>query len=302
MAPGPASCPLTDLPAPGGTPPRRPPVAIKVENLPQARPQYGIQAADLVYEEPVEAGITRFVVVYQCAGSPHVEPVRSARLIDPLILGQLGRVIFGFAGGIGPTLSAVRSANVFDADFTRYPELYLRDPYRYAPHNLYVSTYSLWQLDPADRSVPRAPYSYSARPLAGAPANVAHVPFSPYSDVYWHYNRTTGTYDRYYGSQQALSASGTPLAATNVVIQQAQETVTPYAEDANGVHEVMLGLIGSGPVTVLRNGVAITGTWSRSSISSRTKFYDRSGRQIGLAPGKTWIELVPNTVTVSYGP
>ncbi|MDA8393084.1 MAG: DUF3048 domain-containing protein [Actinomycetota bacterium] len=277
-------------------------MAIKVENLPQARPQSGIQAADLVFEEPVEAGITRFVVVYQCAGSSHVEPVRSARLIDPLILGQLGRVIFGFAGGIGPTLNAVRAANVFDADFTRYPLLYLRDPYRYPPHNLYVSTYGLWQLDPADRTPPRPLFSYSARPLPGAPANVAHVPFSSYSDVYWRYNRTTGTYDRYYGSQPALSASGTPISAANVVIQKAQESVTPYVEDANGVHEVMLALVGSGPVTVLRNGVAITGTWRRASISSRTRFYDHSGKLIGLAPGKTWIELVPSTVPVTFGP
>ena len=58
----PPTCPLTGV-APHHRIPDRPALAIKVENLPEARPQAGLQKADVIYEEPVESGITRFIVV-----------------------------------------------------------------------------------------------------------------------------------------------------------------------------------------------------------------------------------------------
>ena len=62
-------CPLTGAEPKSGTVPDRPALAIKVENLPEARPQAGLQAADVIYEEPVEGGITRFIVIFQCRDS-----------------------------------------------------------------------------------------------------------------------------------------------------------------------------------------------------------------------------------------
>ncbi|HWD72135.1 MAG TPA: DUF3048 domain-containing protein, partial [Actinomycetota bacterium] len=94
----PPVCPLTGQPAPGGTVPNRPALAIKVENSPESRPPTGLDAADIVYEEAVEGGITRFLVVYQCQDAARVEPVRSARLEDIDILSQFGKPLFGDAG------------------------------------------------------------------------------------------------------------------------------------------------------------------------------------------------------------
>src|SRR2546429_351030 len=98
----PAACPLTGQPAPGGAVPNRPALAIKVENSPESRPPTGLDAADIVYEEAVEGGITRFVVVYQCQDGARVEPVRSARLEDIDILSQFGKPLDGDAGGRPP--------------------------------------------------------------------------------------------------------------------------------------------------------------------------------------------------------
>src|SRR5216117_2478023 len=67
----PPTCPLTRV-APHHRIPDRPALAIKVENLPEARPQAGLEKADVVYEEPVEGGITRFIVVYQCQDADRV--------------------------------------------------------------------------------------------------------------------------------------------------------------------------------------------------------------------------------------
>ena len=79
-------CPLTGLPPRDGHVPQRAALAVKVENLPEARPQWGLDHADIVFEEPVEGGITRFIAVYQCHVAPRIEPVRSGRLVDIAIL------------------------------------------------------------------------------------------------------------------------------------------------------------------------------------------------------------------------
>src|SRR6266571_8558095 len=52
----PQTCPLTGV-VPSGGVPNRPVLAVKVENLPSVRPQTGLSHADIIYEEPVEAGI-----------------------------------------------------------------------------------------------------------------------------------------------------------------------------------------------------------------------------------------------------
>src|SRR5205823_398942 len=82
--PPPPTCPLTGVQ--GGSVPNRPALAIKVENAPESRPPVGLDAADVIYEEPVEGGITRFVVVYQCHDAARVEPVRSVRQADPYLV------------------------------------------------------------------------------------------------------------------------------------------------------------------------------------------------------------------------
>src|SRR5262245_2320966 len=112
----PPTCPLTGLRPKGGTVPRRPALAIKVENLPLARPQTGLDSADIVYEEPVEAGITRFIVVYQCSEAARVEPVRSGRLEDPDILVQFGHPLFGYAGAVQAVVRKVKRTGLHDVN------------------------------------------------------------------------------------------------------------------------------------------------------------------------------------------
>lgn len=292
-------CPLSGLPAPHGVP-ARPAIAVKVENLPLARPQSGLDRADIVFEEPVEAGITRFVVVYQCNSAAKIEPVRSSRLIDPLILDQLSRPIFAFAGGIGPSRQAAANANDFDADFTRFPGAYQRDPNRSAPHNLFVSTAALWSIHHGKAPAPIFKYS-SAQPT-GARATSVHVPFSSYSDITWTYDSKMHGYLRSYsGGPTATTASGAPITAANVVVIKAVETITPYVEDVNGAHEVMLGLLGSGQAVVFRGGVAIQANWTRPNRSSPTRLTTPAGTPIALQPGRTWVELVPTSIPVTFG-
>ena len=114
LPPPPPVCPLTGLPPKAGTVPNRPALAVKVENIPAVRPQTGLSFADLIYEEPVEGGITRFIVIYQCRDATRIQPIRSGRLTDPDVLVQLGKPIFAYAGGVTQVFKKVRRAGLID--------------------------------------------------------------------------------------------------------------------------------------------------------------------------------------------
>lgn len=289
------SCPLTGEPPVGGKVPARPALAIKVENLPQARPQTGLNRADIVYEEPVEGGITRFVVVYQCAEAPRVEPVRSGRLVDPDILRQFGHPLLGYAGAINPVIAKINSSPVIGLSFTGVAAgAYHRDQTRYPPHNLYTSTAALWAF--GHGPAPKPVFGYSPLPVGGTPATAVQIDFSSYSDVFWRYDPATHGYGRYYNglSSPALLSDGSQISARNVVVQAVRIHPSIYVEDPLGTRENIVEVVGSGPMMIFRDGVVIRGTWRRPSLNALTRYYDSRGRLVDLAPGRTWVELVPD--------
>jgi hypothetical protein len=294
-------CPLTGKRAAGGVVPNRPALAVKVENLPAARPQTGLSWADIVYEEPVEANITRFIVVYQCQGAERIEPVRSGRLTDPLILMQFGRPVFGYAGGVPAVLKAVRAAGLTDVNFNNAPQAYHRDPARPAPHNLYTSSTELYAAagKAGAGGIPKPVFTFSTDlPATAKPASSVHVPFSQYSDVVWSWSSSRSAWMRSYGSVPATYSNGEQMSVPNVVIQMVKVRMTGIT-DVNGVHSPEVVATGSGKALILRNGSVIAGTWSRPKLSDLTVFKDAQGNVIPLAPGKSWVELVPNAVHVS---
>ncbi|MGH2773055.1 MAG: DUF3048 domain-containing protein, partial [Actinomycetota bacterium] len=134
----------------------RPAVAIKVDNHPRARPQSGLEAADIVYEELAEGGITRFITIWYCTESAKVGPVRSARLVDPDILREYDPVLFGYSGAAPHVLPKVGSTEgVTDLRHGSNGKAYQRIGGG-APHNLYTGTDKLRAL-PAAEKVSGAP-------------------------------------------------------------------------------------------------------------------------------------------------
>ena len=101
------TAPFTGLPDPDGVANARSSVAVKIENSPDARPQSGLDVADIVYEEVVEGGITRFWAVFNSKAPEVIGPVRSVRAMDPAIVWPLGGVI-AYSGGTGPNVAGVR--------------------------------------------------------------------------------------------------------------------------------------------------------------------------------------------------
>jgi hypothetical protein len=306
-APG-ATCPLTGSPVPGGGGvPQRPALAVKVTNFLTGRPQSGLNDADIVFEEPVEGGITRFVAVFYCQQAPLVGPIRSARNIDIGILGEFGAPLLAHVGGIQPVIDDIAASPLINVDVGAHGTVIQHPPGRVAPYSTYASTAALWGIEPTDTTPPPAVFTYSDTVPSGAgvsPVGTVAVPFSHNSTVVWRYDAKLHAFQRYYATKPDLLATGAQETAANVVVQFVQVTYGPWAENQTGGLEVQANLYddASGPAEVFRSGVEVTGTWSRSSLSEATQFTSAAGQPISLQPGQTWVELVPDAVTVTATP
>ncbi|HEX5951317.1 MAG TPA: DUF3048 domain-containing protein [Actinomycetota bacterium] len=291
--PPPPACPLTGEPAAGGVVPDRPALAIKVENYPDARPQAGLQAADVVFEEPVEGGITRFIVVYHCDDASRVGPVRSARTADPDVLAQLGVPILAYSGGAPNVVRAVEEANLLDLDETSGGAAFTRDPSRPSPHNLYVGTKALYRVASSTEPAPEPLFAYDEE-LTGKSRKVSsvHLPFSStYADVWWTWDRRSETWMRSHGDESHMAEEGEQISADNLVVQ-----VVDVDFGTRGGITPRPDLVGSGKAYVFRDGRMIPGRWERDGMRDVTRFVARDGTDIGLAPGRTWVELLPSSV------
>ncbi len=304
-APAPvATCPLTGTPAPGGTVPTRPALGIKIGNLTGDRPSDGLNQADIVFEEPVEGAITRLVAVFQCQGAPLVGDLRSAREPDVGILSQLSDPLFVHAGGIIPVIDLLAAAPLIDKNLYQGDDgsAIILERGRVAPYSTFVNTASLWALDPSDVTPPAPIFQFSTTLPSGSVAGSGtsvHIPFSSTSDVTWEWNAPSGKYLRFYSGVPDTLVDGSQTAATNVVIMSVQTLTGPWVENSEGAHEVEVTATGTGPLMVMRNGVAITGTWSRSSLTQPATLTTTGGAPITLQPGNTWEELVPEGIAVT---
>lgn len=301
--PPPPLCPLSGVVAPDGKVPHHPALAVKVENAPESRPQAGLNDADVVVEEPVEGGYTRFIAVYQCGDSDRVGPVRSGRTTDPDYLRQLGPAVFGYAGAVGIVEREVGSAGLVDVNYEIAVGAYTRDDSREAPHNVYTTTAALWKAGRSQASAskegPPSPLFAYAESYEGRSKKVQglHLPFSGASDVYWTWGRAEGSWLRSHGDVAHTLDGGEQVSATNVIVQVVRVTASGIA-DVAGNYSPTVTLTGSGRAYVLRDGRLIAGRWERPTLDDPTRLVAKDGTEITLAPGRTWVELLPSTVEV----
>jgi len=297
-------CPLTAQPAVSGSVPLRPALAVKVDNYPQARPQSGLDKADIIFEEPVEGGITRYVAVFQCQDATEVGPIRSARNIDVGILGEFGRPLLVNVGGIDPVLSNIAASPILENDLRIHSSVVQHAPGRFAPYDTYAATSTLWGLQPGQKTTPASVFSFSQAVPTGTPAASVAIPFSSTSNVVWTYDRATRQYLRSFGPHPDLLTDGAQNSASTVVVQVVQLSYGPWYENDVGGLEVQANLYqaASGGAEVFRDGVEVTGTWHRSALGQPTQFISSTGTPIQIQPGRTWVELVPSTIGVTATP
>ena len=273
---------------------RRPALAIKIDNVSVARPQEGINQADVVYEELVEAGLTRLIAVFQTTGARSVGPIRSARTSDPLLLEGFDRPLFAYSGANRGTRGEVAASELTDVGYDAASSLYWRSTSRRAPHNLFSATDRLWGKYPERDEIPTAPFAFrtmldalhpSAEPVAGVFVDFGHAEI----DYAWNGEG----WERTHNGDAHSDSDGIRVAPPNVVIQ-----FTSYGTSSADSRSPEAQTVGSGEAWVFTDGHLVRGRWERPD-KSRPAALVADGRPIRLTPGRTWIALArPGTAEI----
>jgi len=277
----------------------RPALAVKIENPKEVRPQTGLDQADMVWEEVVEGGITRFVAVFHSQVPAEVGPIRSVRPMDPAIVSPLHGLI-AFSGGQPKFVSALSAAGVQTLSQDAGAPGFARSKVRAAPHNVFGTPTTLWnQADDSHKASPPEQFHFARTAdqatavTAGTAATTVSVQLSGGSQPGWSWNAGDATWLRSESGTPATAASGAQLAATNVIALRV-ELVDSGTVDPAGNPVPETKLVGSGDALVATGGKTIAATWTKTATDSPLTLATADGTDIKLAAGKTWIELVPN--------
>lgn len=283
----------------------RPAIALKLGNAPPERPQAGLHQADLVYEEIVEGGTTRFMAVFSTNDPGRVGPIRSARKVDPTLLAPLG-ALFGYSGGAPSTIRVIRGASGFtDVGIDRASGAYRRDSNRRSPYNLYTSTNELWS--GRNGGPPKQHFTFlqaTDDPGTGSQEVATNVRLSfagNGSEIHYAYDASRKIYTRNVGGSPHVAEGGTPLTYSNIVVPSV-EISAGFSIDKAGFRTFDIKTVGSGGLVLLRGGKAFRGTWERATDADPWRFTDETGQVIPLTPGNTIIELLPQGRPVTVGP
>ena len=298
--PGLVPAPLTGrLVTPGVA--RRHVIAVMIDDQFGARPQSGLGSASVVWQAPAEGGIPRYLALFQEGNPKAVGPVRSSRYYF-IAWAAEWRSVYVHVGGSPQAIALLRSpkgrgAVVYDADGYRYEGRYLwRLPTRAAPHNVYTDAANLRTMGkkvgaraveykPAWRFGPDK--LLSLRPKGGSIV----VPYLA-NTITYKYDRKTNTYLRSVTgeSRQVDASSNRRVAPNNVVVM-----VVSFAplNDGSKKHRLEAQLTGKGVAWIATNGKTIKGEWRKKTMTAPTRFYDKTGKQVTLTVGQTFVQVIP---------
>ena len=294
VAPDPAF--LTGLPQDDRNKQDRPALVVKIDNAPEARPQAGLDAADVVYEEVVEGGIVRFLAVFHSKDAASVGPVRSVRPVDPEIVTPL-KGLFAYSGGTPQFVSLIKRAPVTLVGFDELTKAYTKRKGRPAPHNLFTSTEALYKGGRAGTPPPPPLFTFlpSNQPFGvagGSPLTSFTVQMGGPTTALWTWDEGPGVWRRTTNGTPHVVDGGPQLGFANVIIQFVRYTNTS-ARDPAGFPVPTAQVIGNGDVWVLSGGRVVKGKWAKPNAAAITQYTDAGNLPIALRPGTTWIALAP---------
>jgi hypothetical protein len=288
--------PLTGLAPTSPAAETRPALAVKIDNVQGAWPQAGLNQADIVYDLPVEGGLTRLLAIFHSQDVPVFGPIRSARPVDADILHLLGHAYFAFSGGTSSDLGPINDhSNATPMWWDVTPSLFLIRHDHAVPHQVFGTTAMLYAGGEArspSTTPPPPMFSYQVEvPTNAVPATTVTAQYSAATAV-WTWNGTQ--YLRNQSGHPDLLIGGAQVTATDVVVMSVGVKNTS-AHDSHGTVVPLPVVIGSGQVWVFRNGVVVHGIWSRPTENSPVRLLTTTGQVIPLMPGRTWVEVLPNS-------
>jgi hypothetical protein len=280
------TAPLTGRPDPQRITRHRPAVTVKIDNTYYAHPQYGVNQADIVYEEIVEGGITRLAAVFNSSAPARVGPIRSVRRTDREIVTSLGGV-FVFSGGAAYAIASIQTAPVKLFSQSNSGTMMFRDSRRPAPHNLFVNVSRMMHVG-GKPVPPRAQFTYSTAKVKSSTAPVRSfvVGFANGYATTWTWNTRSASWDRSLFGRLDVAADGRRVSPKNVIVMKVAYRGGVGVEGASAV------LSGRGTAMIFTRHRELFARWSRASLRSPLQWRFPSGAVVSLAPGQTWVELL----------
>lgn len=264
-----------------------PVLAVKIDNIAQARPQTGLTAADIVYVLPVEGGLSRILAVYSSHMPPVIGPVRSAREDDLELLRQFGRPAFAYSGAQPHLLPFVERARIVDL-YSGRAGGYFRDPHRVAPHNLYARTDQLLSQARSASAARDIGFRFGAAPSGGRAVASFSVSY-PAASFTFRWSAAARRWLVWMDGRPAAATEGGQLGPATAVIQYTTVRTSRFLEA--GTRPPYAVTTGTGTGVVLRDGRAYAIRWARPSADGGTTFTTAAGRPMTFARGQVWVVL-----------
>ncbi|WBB60557.1 DUF3048 domain-containing protein [Streptomyces sp. WMMC500] len=273
---------FTGLEARGG-----PVLGVKIDNAAPARPQTGLERADIVYVERVEAGLSRLLAVYAAHKPERVGPVRSARETDLALLEQFGRPALAFSGGQSDLLPLIDEAPLFPVPHGEADDAYVRGTARPAPHNLFVRPGKALAAAPDADSPRDIGFRFGAPPRGGRATTERTVRY-PAASFGFTWDATAKRWLVSFDGSPAGTAAGGRLSAATVVVQHVEIRDSDFT-DGSGNVSPFTETVGAGKAEVLRGGRSYPARWERESAGDGTEFTDADGERLRFARGPVWV-------------
>lgn len=305
------------------------PLGVMIENSSEARPQSGINAADVTYEIVAEGGITRTMNVYYCNDAGIIGPVRSARTYFLDFISEYADYpLYAHVGGANTPGPANALGQIGDYGWNGYNDLsqfsigfptFWRDESRLGrpvatEHTMYSTTSKLWdvakkrELTNVDKDGNKwdenfVPYKFKDDAAAGSRPSSQTITIEWNAPAYtaeWTYDKEKNIYLRKNGGEPHLDRNTKQqLSAHNLVVLFMKESRANDGYEGN--QHMIYGTKGTGKASIFIDGKEINGTWKKADRESRTLLYDESGNEVTFNKGKIWFTVQPatNEITVN---
>lgn len=275
------------------------PISIMINNAHKSWPQKSISAADIIYELPVEGGMSRLMAVY--ADYTKAETFGSVRSVrhDFVELSMPLNTVFIHWGGSPSGYDALRNYGIDDIDGMVYANTYfytdktLQKPIEHCRFMTKQNiTDAIANLKiPSDTSLqPAYRFHTGEEPLAfsDTEAGKASVRFSGSLTVDYQYDPASGKYQKSeYGEVTPDGNTGEPVLIDNVFILYSRVDLM-----ADGVHKDIHLTNGTG--YYLTKGTKTKINWSKGNPDDPMKYTLESGEELTVNPGNSWVLFAPN--------
>ncbi|MBE5957867.1 MAG: DUF3048 domain-containing protein [Lachnospiraceae bacterium] len=285
---------------------KRRPVAVMINNISDSLPQYGIEKAGVIYECPVEGGITRLMALFDDYSKLNrIGSIRSCRIYYCYFALEWDAIYCHF-GQSKYAVDFLHSGNIDNVSAYNAPSFYFQTSDRYAPHNTFINTKGVdgaikalkYRRKYKDGYEGHFQFAEKENPIIlseGTAAKTIEIDY-PHNHPVFQYDKSSGTYLRSQLGQKHIDKNtGHQLAFKNVLIQFVDTAIYPDGKSID------MTVTGKGEGYYITNGNAVKIKWSKSKkASGQTKYVNaETGEDIVLNQGKTFVCVVGNKTAVN---